>query len=84
MVLYLPYKTLQNNVMVVHMMYGVGEWLKHQSDVDYVAFLGSYEQAEDTVKLRKERKKGKRTKVAATRRNSPAAAAAAAAADDPF
>jgi hypothetical protein len=51
--------------------------------VDYVAFLGSYEQAEDTVKLQKERKKGKRTNVAATRRNSPAAAAAAADVD-PF
>ena len=40
------------------------KWLDEQADVDYVAYYGSYEQAEDTVKVRKERKKGKRTKVA--------------------
>ena len=45
------------------------EWLEGQPDVDYVAYYGSYENAEDTVKVRKERKKGKRTKVA-TRTNS--------------
>ena len=39
-------------------------WLDGQADVDYVAYYGSYQQAEDTVKVRKQRKKGKRTKVA--------------------
>ena len=46
------------------------KWLDTQADVDYVAYYGSYEQAKDTVKVRKERKKGKRTKVA-TRKNPP-------------
>ena len=45
------------------------EWLQRQPDVDYVAYYGLYENAEDLVKVRKERKKGKRTKVA-TRTNS--------------
>ena len=38
-------------------------YLEAKPDVDYVAYLGSYEQAQNTVKVRKERKKGKRTRV---------------------
>ncbi len=40
------------------------KWLDEQQDLDYVAYYGSYEEAQNSVKVRKVRKKGKRTKVA--------------------
>lgn len=49
-------------------------WLDAKPDVDYVAYLGSYEQAQNTVKVRKERKRGKRTRVVT--KNSEVVAAA--------
>ena len=45
------------------------KWLDGQQDVDYVAYYGSYEEAKNSVKVRKVTKKGKRTKVA--RRSGP-------------
>jgi hypothetical protein len=40
------------------------KWLDDHPELDYVAYYGSYEEAKNSVKVRKVRKKGKRTKVA--------------------
>jgi hypothetical protein len=52
-------------------------WLDAQPDVDYVVYLGSYEEAQNTVKVRKERKKGKRTRVVTKNPEDAAVVAAA-------
>jgi len=51
--------------------------LENNENLDYVAYFGSYQEAEDTVRVRKQSKRGKKTKVIAKTKNKPSVIATA-------